>query len=490
MTLSFLSNIQTAFVRFADRNAFCIADRFYTYRQFGQCVERIRETLRCTQFSCPYVGLIANDDIETYASIFAVWFERLAYIPISTEWPQDRRMSVIRQADIEVILDSGSVVRTDGECIEPAKAGDSKVSTDCACILFTSGSTGRPKGVEISRRNIQTFVDSLSNLPVPTTPEDRVLFYYDLTFVASFNSLLRPLAVGACCYTIPKKVTKYLYISKLMEDQGITQMSVPVSALKLLQPYYAEIDASSLKYCIVGTEACTVDVVENWMRFAPQASLFNYYGSTECLGVVMYYPALVERVKNVNGYVSIGRPLSSVTALILDEWNNEVPVGERGELCISGDNVTPGYWKDGQSNADAFFEMEYRGRMHHFYRTGDICFMDEEGDVMNCGRKNQMIKVNGLRVEMNEIEFHAVTYLGGAKVVCMPFESALGSTQICLFAETEPVDEREFLAYLRTKMPPYMIPARFIYVSQMPLTASGKTDRQKLLTFIDGDGRL
>ena len=120
-----------------------------------------------------------------------------------------------------------------------------------------------------------------------------------------------------------------------------------------------------------------------------------------------------------------------------------------------------------------------------FYHTGDLCFKDEDGDIMYSGRLDHQAKIQGFRVEMGEIEYHAREFLGGKNVVCLAFENEKALTEIAMFIEAEEFNPDEMLTYMRTKMPSYMIPTRLFFVPVFPLNANDKTDKVKLKAMIN-----
>ena len=153
-------------------------------------------------------------------------------------------------------------------------------------------------------------------------------------------------------------------------------------------------------------------------------------------------------------------------------------------MCIAGDQVTKGYWKNEEKNASSFFYKEIDGVKMRFYHTGDLCFKDADGDIMYSGRLDHQAKIQGFRVEMGEIEWHAREFLGDKDVVCMAFDNKDGLTEIAMFIESEEFNPDEMIAYMRTKMPSYMIPTRLFYVPAFPLNANDKTDKVKLKNMI------
>ena len=488
----FLVNIY----KFPKRNAFCINKKFYTYKEFGEYVSKIREAIINTRYDNNKVGLVINDDIETYASIFALWLEGDCYVPLHPNWPLERCLDICEQVELDLVLDSSKQSRY--ENVQVIKTNELSYFEDyltpalnvpednLAYILFTSGSTGKPKGVQLMRKNVAAFMDSFWKTDIQITEEDRCLQCFDLSFDVSVQGYLVALTKGACCYTVPYGKIKYIYASSLIEDEKITFGAMAPSMLRYLQPYFGEFDASSLKACILTAEACPIALMEDWYKCATNTEIYDFYGPTECTIYCTYYK-LTKGGKNktLNGIISIGKPLANCVGLILDEKGNECAVGEKGELCIAGDQVTKGYWKNEEKNANSFFYKEVDGKNMRFYHTGDLCYKDADGDIMYSGRLDHQAKIQGFRVEMGEIEYHAREFLGGTNVVCLAFDNKDGITEIAMFIEKEQSDPTELLAYMKTKMPGYMIPSKLYWEPVFQLNANDKVDKNILKSMIN-----
>lgn len=478
-----------------ERYAFCINNLLYTYSDFGRNISKIRYALQSAKIQSQTIGLVINDDIETYASIFALWLEGKCYVPLHPNWPKERCLDICEQVAIDLILDSSknsryeevNVIATttlqySNDMLSPK---DNISEDDLAYILFTSGSTGKPKGVQIMRKNVAAFMDSFWEIGIEITNEDRCLQAFDLSFDVSVQSYLVALTKGACVYTIPYGQIKYIYASELIEEQKITFGAMAPSMLRYLKPYFDEIDATSLRTCILTAEACPLNLMEDWYNCATNTEIYDFYGPTECTVYCTYYKLTKGgNNKSLNGIISIGKPMANCIGIILDEQGNEVPAGVKGELCIAGDQVTKGYWKNEEKNSTSFFYKEIDGQNLRFYHTGDLCFKDVDGDIMYSGRLDHQAKIQGFRVEMGEIEFHAREFLNGKNVVCLAFENKEQLTEIAMFIESEEFNPDDMIAYMRTKMPAYMIPSTIIYVPVFPLNANDKVDKVKLKTMI------
>jgi len=184
--------------------------------------------------------------------------------------------------------------------------------------------------------------------------------------------------------------------------------------------------------------------------------------------------------------ISIGKAMNGLIAIIIDESGKILGTNQKGELCISGAQLTPGYWNNPMKTAESFFEREWEGTIHRFYKTGDSCYIDNEGDILYAGRLDYQVKIQGYRIELSEIEYHARECLRGQNSVAVAFENKTGNTEIALFVEDEETDPGYLLLYLKSKMPSYMIPAKIFYNKKFPLNSNGKIDRnilKKSITF-------
>ncbi len=474
---------------FGSRNAFCIKGEFYSYNQLYDRVLAIRKALiGGGKFSdSQAVGLVINDDIETYASIFAIWLEGKYYVPLHPSWPIDRCKDIIDQVEIQCILDSSDEFRYEGNVImtsnltstneildEITPCGDDQI----AYILFTSGSTGKPKGVPIKRGNLASFVEAFWNMGLEITEEDRFLQSFELTFDLSVFSYLIPLLKGACVYTVPSNVIKYGYISELLEDYDLTVALMAPSTINYLRPYFDEVEAKGLRYSLFCGEALHEDVTAEWAQCASNARIFNVYGPTEDTIFCTYYEFQRNKPnKSHNGILSIGKTMTSGGVAILDDEGKEVKKGELGELVLFGKQLFDGYWKNEEKTKEVFIDAPDGTR---YYKSGDLCYYDEDSDIMYSGRKDFQAKIQGFRVELGEIEFHAREILDNTNVVCVVYENQQQLTEIAMFVESQEFDTKDMLSKMREKMPPYMIPTKVLFEPKFPLNINGKIDRKAL----------
>ncbi|MBD3581387.1 amino acid adenylation domain-containing protein [Flavobacterium selenitireducens] len=487
-----LDPLRDCLVSSAAQNAFCIGETFYSYSDFGKKISSIRSVLKDQQTG-NRIGIVANDDLETYASIFAVWFEGLAYVPLHPMQPLERNLDIAGQAGITLLLNSDGKAEyvhqvTTSDLPEAASDFDfTEVSDDSlAYILFTSGSTGKPKGVAITRGNVGAFMAAFWKAGFAIDASDRCLQCFDLTFDVSVQSFLVPLTRGACVYTIPHDQIKYSYVFGLLDDHQLTFGAMAPSMVRFLRPYFDEIDVPSMRYVIMTAEASPLDLISEWAKCVPNAEIFDFYGPTEATIYCTYYKMpRIASAKELNGMLSIGKPMDGITAVMLGEDGEILPEGEKGEMCIAGPQLTPGYWNNPEKNAEAFLNLELNGETRRFYKTGDVCYFDADGDIMYYGRLDYQVKIQGYRIELGEIEFHCREFLGGHNAVVIPVENAMRNTELVLFVESAADVNETLSSYLKSKLPSYMVPAKVVLQDVFPINTNGKVDRNKLKAMLN-----
>lgn len=487
---------------FGHRNAFCIDGNYYTYNDFADSVGRIISTLResnCEQEKL--IGVMAYNDIETYASIYAILFSGCGFVPLNPANPPDRNLSIADTSDIQTILTSRDFpghrqlfpekIKVMDTINLPDSAAPLTIpdtdKDDIAYILFTSGSTGKPKGVPVSRGNLAAFIEAFLGLGYDVSENDRFLQMFELTFDFSIFTYMLPLCIGACVYTIPSDGIKYASVYTIMEEYEITFAAMVPSILTYLRPYFPEILFPSMKYSLFCGEGLYSDIVREWIKCVPACKIINAYGPTEATVFCLIYDWDKDNSnKDLNGIISIGKAFNKMSAMVVDESLNPLPAGCSGELCLSGDQLISGYWKDPQKDKEAFFRPGNNGSDALYYRTGDLALVDAEGDFMYCGRLDFQVKIQGYRIELGEIEFHTRELTRLSNVAAVAHSNKNGIMQIHLFLEGyENGGFNSITEYLRTKVPEYMLPSTIRSMERFPLSINGKTDRKALAAMIE-----
>lgn len=491
----FLNQILRIFETKPNNNCFFIKGRAHTYSELEKAVKSI-----CTQLDSFHLDTNENvaincaDDFYTYASLLAVWFSGKAYVPLGVDNPLERNLRILHEANCKVII---AITELDSSAyglfsiispkVQEVNEGDVQelhvpllADTDTAYILFTSGSTGLPKGVPISFANLESFVVSFSRSPFSVLESDRCLQMFELTFDVSISSFLSALLVGACVYTVPNEGLKYINVLKLLQEHKLTAIQIVPSIIRLAKPFLARMYFPDLRICILTGEATSYDLLSEFKRVSPGANFYNYYGPTEATIYCSYYDATQTDLKTYNGMLAIGAPLYNVKMMIVDAENNEVLNNEKGELLIGGSQLTGGYLNNETKNEHAFLVKRVNDIDYIFYKSGDLCYRDQSGTIFYCGRLDNQVKVQGFRVELNEIEMVIMIEMKINNVV-IPIENKFGAIELFIALESTAKEVKMLAAeILVKKLPTYMVPRDIFVFDNFPLGSSGKIDRPKI----------
>lgn len=482
----------------ASSHAFCISDTYYTYQQLSHEIDRLRSIIRREIPSEEkIIGLVTHDNFLTYVSIIALWFEGKAYVPLVPGLPQERCDNIVQQAGIHYLIDAEQVERfqiynsisLEIEAEDIRTFSDLNTSSEnIAYILFTSGTSGTPKGVPISVSNLSAFVDSYDQMGIELTKQDRCLQMFEMTFDVSVMSYLVPLLYGCCIYTIPRNKIKYGYIFELLEEKELTFTFMVPSVIHYLRPYFEEIHCPKLRYSLFAGEALSEDVVNEWAECVPNALVINAYGPTENTIICTQYNYRRNQSNvSANGILSIGPPMYGNDMIIVDADLQTLPIGEKGELCLAGPQLTSGYWNNEEKNKQAFFYQMHNGKKQRFYRSGDLCVIDDEGNINYLGRIDFQAKIQGYRVELSEVEFHVKSHLTKKNIMAIAFKNPTGNTELGLAIEGDTIDVSTLSDYLKTKIPAYMIPSQVKFLEAFPLTESGKVNRKEITHYFSSN---
>ena len=493
MGTSILSRFIESSTQFPDNPAICIDDRSYSYGELNRLCSAICALLKTHDVQeGDRVGIFTENNIYTYASLLGILSCGACYVPLNHNNPVERNLGIIIDAGIRVLLYTEAEDKAHELSVLPGmecRALNNRVSPspdklnpveqmqrDLCYLLFTSGTTGKPKGVPIYRGNVSAFLAMmLESGKYDFNRNDRFLQMFELTFDLSVFAFLVPLSVGASFYPIPQKGMAYLEVADTLESREITVALMVPSVINYLKPYFEEINLPKMRYSLFCGEALYHETLSGWAQCVPYAKIENLYGPTEATIFCLRYEWGRGEAPHPQGkgIVPIGRPMEGMDAFKI----NQHSLNEEGELCLKGEQVTVGYWNNPSKTAEVFGTTKNGEK---FYRTGDLCKMDETGNFLYVGRIDNQVKIDGHRVELEEIEFHARVFCG-KQVIAAVNTSEEGFYSILLFIETEEDVKKGLEEHLRKHLPHYMIPKEFITVIHFPLNSNGKTDRKTLM---------
>ncbi len=456
------------------------------WRRAGQCA-RLLQTQGVR--SGDLVGVHLERSLELPVALLGILRAGAAYIPLDPGYPAERLALMLDDARPRVVLTSGHPLpdgpwRTcdlTGQALaeQPADVPALATSPDAlAYVIYTSGSTGRPKGVMISHRAIVNHMRWMARA-FPLGPADVVLFKTPISFDASVWKCYAPLMAGARLVLAPTEAQRDpAVLAQVLAETGATVLQlVPTLLHALLQePRSAQI---RLRRLFCGGEALPLDLARRAQaRFG--AEIVNLYGPTE---------ATIDATAHVladdhSPTVPIGAAVDGVQAYVLDDDLNPVPVGAAGELFLAGVQLAHGYLNQPALTAERFLPDPFAGG--RMYRTGDRVRRRADGALVFLGRRDQQVKLRGMRLELGEIEAALEALPGIREAVAVVREDVPGRQQLVAYVVA--AHERavgapaaaDVRARLAERLPAGYVPAAIVLLDALPLTPSGKLDRRAL----------
>ena len=478
-----------------DAPAVVDTDRTLTYADLDRESDRLAGRLAAAGVRPgDLVGLLLERSAAIPVGILAVLKAGAAYVPLDPAHPPERLRYLVEDARIGVVVGDPEQAAERGLAGTPVldpRAGENPgpvpgvaiSAEDPAYVIYTSGSTGRPKGCVVSHRNVLALLQAA--LPLfAVSEDDRWALFHSFGFDVSVWELWAALASGATAVTVPQRVAQSPadLVGHLAEHRVTVLGQVP-SVFRSLALAYAEAGRPplGLRYLVLAGESVELDVVAGFLAElpGPPPTVLNMYGPTE---VTVYATARQLSAADLAGPVRspIGIPLPHLRAAVRDERGAAVPGGETGELWLSGTGVADGYLRRPELTAERFVVADGA----RWYRTGDLVRTLPDGSYEYLGRNDQQVKLRGYRIELGEVE----SALRGSELVrdvaATVVSTPAGAQFLVACVVAAPGAPEKLAAPLREHamrtLPRYMVPDRYQPVGELPLTGSGKLDRDAL----------
>ncbi|MEW1601535.1 amino acid adenylation domain-containing protein, partial [Streptomyces sp. NPDC093808] len=439
------------------------------------------------------VALALPRSADLVAGVLAVLRSGAAYLPLDLSHPAGRLELMVAEARPAVVLTTAALaervpsgprrVLTDGRQRpqEPQGVLPAAVHGSAAAyVIFTSGSTGRPKGVVVPRSGLGNLLLDMAGR-AGLGPGDRLLAVTTLGFDIANLELLAPLVAGAA--VVVAGADEVRDPARLRHLLAAERVSVMQATPSLWQAVAAEVaPVLGGVRVLVGGEALPAALARELLASA--ASVTNVYGPTE---TTVWSTAAELSPEDPDAAASapatIGRPITGTAVYVLDRSLQPVPPGVVGELYIAGAGLARGYAQRPGLTAERFVADPFGAPGTRMYRTGDLAHWTPDGRLVCTGRADQQVKVRGFRIEPGEIEAVLAEQPGVARAAVVLREDTPGRRQLTAYfvPGAQPVaGDRELAEALARHLPPYMVPAAFVALPQLPLTANGKLDRAAL----------
>ncbi|KAM0346346.1 hypothetical protein ACHAPU_005777 [Fusarium lateritium] len=489
-------------------------DTTFTYAQLDEASTRLSYHLRSSGVGVGHFVVVCFDK-SSYAivAMLAILKAGSACVPLDPAHPDAALRLRIDDTGSSIALVSSSMVPRISNMMDTVVAVDAQllqnipmtrdvslpqVSPHDPCfVIYTSGSTGRPKGVVLEHRGIAT--NALNSGPKLGYGEDsRVLQFASYTFDNSLAEIFTTLTLGGCV-CVPSEHERLNDLAGAINRYEVTLADITPTVACFLKP----VDVPTLKTLALGGEAVTTKCVDMWHEYV---SLRCCYGPSECSVNSTFSGDIAQPGKATN----IGRGVGCVTWVVdANNHNTLVPIGCVGELLIDGPIVSRGYLNLQQKMAESFVAppsclegiAQAGNPDRKLYKTGDLVCYNSDGTLTYHGRKDTQVKLNGQRIELEEIEHHVEDNLvegqesavelivaEGRKFlacfICADADASLrgrnDETKILGMSDALRVCAKDLEIVLSTVIPAYMVPSVWLPISKMPLTSSGKLDRRNL----------
>lgn len=454
-----------------DKVAVIACDKTLTYQELNKEANRIAHSLIAK-------GILKNDIIAFQISrksylislMFGILKCGASYMPIDPNYPKDRVEYMVN--------DIGAKFCVTDELVQELLCNDKSDNLniynspqDYFCVLHTSGSTGLPKGAAIKHNNMVNFI--FSNLYL-VDKIDNVIAINTVTFDVFEMDTIFPLVAGVTCIVADEEqqFNQVAFESMMKKYKNCLFWATPTKMSNYINNSSSGDFFESINCYVVGGEILKPELLDTIRKLNKNIKIYTVYGPTETL----IYSTLVD-VSKTND-ISIGHPISNTQIYIVDKYMKPTPIGVTGELCIAGDGVGAGYLNRPELTAEKFIDNPFgEGKL---YKTGDLTYWREDGNIAYVGRNDFQVKIRGLRIELGEIENAICSIDKISQAVAVVRKNNEGRQLICAFYTGVKVDVKEIRNHIGKKLPKYMLPHIFVYLDKMPLTASGKINRKAL----------
>jgi tyrocidine synthetase-3 len=444
--------------------------------------------------SAPRAVLIFEHGLDMITTVLAVLYANRVYVPVDNAYPLRRLTYITENSGASLILTNnknislaeelsrnctGKVEILNIDTIAGKGAADvsaREASGDRpAYILYTSGSTGKPKGVVQNHDNVLYYTDQWIRR-FSITEDDRMTLFSAFTHDGSVQDMFAALLAGATLYPYnARERAGSNDLPRLLEEEQVTLWhSVPSLYRYFADTLEQDKQFSNIRFVLLGGEPLREYDLVLFRRHFPAATLANVYGQTESSvdSICMIAPG------DPFEKVTVGKPLDSTEMLLVGEDGEEVGELGVGEVLVACSHIAPEYWQDPEATKKAFAHDEELGRL---YWTGDLGRYTADGSIKVIGRKDNQTKIRGFRVETGEIESVLLEHEAVKETAVVARDDENGETCLCAYLVTHrQPDPGEIRDYLAGELPDYMIPRYFTLLEQMPLTSSGKIDRNRL----------
>lgn len=487
-----------------DSTALEFSDTSLSYRQLNDISNRLALLLQRKGVDADkVVAIMAERSLEMVTGIFGILKAGGAYLPIDPNYPEERKLYMLRDSNSKQLLTTRSLGNEIEKSMSPGvetlyiEKIDGSLETgfvpahnssplqpitplDSAYVIYTSGSTGKPKGVMVEHNAVVNLLSYLYER-YPFVDTDAYLLKTNYVFDVSVSELFGWFMGGGKSIVLEKDAEKSPHIMlNEIEKNGITHINFVPSMfgvfVEMLQSYDIS-KLSSLKYIFLAGEALKPKLVEDFQAFNLEIVMANQFGPTE--GTVYCSEYLLSHWDGESN-ILIGKPIKNVRLYILDRNDNLSGIGIPGELCIAGTGLAWGYLNNPFLTMEKFVTNPYMVN-DRLYKTGDLARWLNDGNIEFLGRMDHQVKVRGFRVEPAEIETSLLRIEEIKEAVVLDRMDKEGRNYLCAYIVADKkLKVPEIKTEIAKTLPNFMIPSHFVFLNEIPMTESKKVDRKAL----------
>ncbi|PMG78017.1 non-ribosomal peptide synthetase [Vibrio lentus] len=450
------------------KEALVFQGRTYTYQEIDKESRKVQLQIEQSGLTNSHViALLASRKIETLFSLFGVIRSGLAFLPIDSRSPQERIDYIINASGAEYFIDdTQNINKTFNDCSNFGSI-DAK-ENKLAYLIYTSGSTGKPKGIKISKSALNHFIYAF-NKEVKIGPGRIVLSSTSLSFDISILETLIAFVLGSkVIFSDDNENKNPNSIVKLITNNNVDLVQFTPSMMKLLVRKQVNF-LRDVKDVLIGGEKFD-EALYKAVKSNTSANIYNVYGPTEAT-----IWASIKRLSSIEEPVTIGKPLTDTKFLVVD-GTNVLADGEIGEIAISSPQLAIGYTD--QALTDQKFLSDLNDENDRVYLTGDLGYVMPDGEFQIIGRKDDQVKINGNRVELNEIKncIVEIPKVRDAAVCYVPTQDEVSGHLCSIIIKDGEISENQIIKELKKTLPSYMVPSYVEFSSTIPLNINGKVD--------------
>ena len=431
------------------------------------------------------IAIESEKNPELIFAIFALMDLKIPFTIINRSVPKQRREYMRKKAGVSytIVTDpyygtsDSKIIKLDINSINNSTGSTGRNTVNCnywstiAYILFTSGTTGFPKGVEVTREGLANFIDSIPKI-IEGLNNGKIASFINNMFDIFFLESIMALSIGMEVYlpdeTINRNPAKYV---EFLIANEIDTLQITPSMVNMLEMYDSRMDwLKNIKILMIGGEPFPEKILTK-LSSLKNIRIYNMYGPTET--------TIWSTVAELTGKekVNIGKPIANTEVSIRHDDGSLSKAGEIGEICISGVGLARGY-VNVIPLTQRFFKNKNGSR---YYCTGDLGKLNDDGYLEYIGRIDNQVKINGFRIELEEIESVILKY-DGINDVCVSVKKTERSESLVAFVvKYGVVDLDKLKEFMRRYLPEYMIPSQIVIIREMKYTPNGKKDRKSLI---------